>query len=65
MRDALQGRFLPDIYDLGMPQESIEYIAYFEFPEYFTPEELAEARRRLVDCQVFERCENDASGKST
>jgi hypothetical protein len=40
------------IYDLGMPEESIESIAYFEFLEHFTPEELAEARRRLVDCQV-------------
>lgn len=57
--------FYRTIYDLGMPEESIEYIAYFEFPEYFTPEELAEARRRLVDCKVFERCENHASGKAT
>jgi hypothetical protein len=43
---------------LDMPQESIESIALFEYPGYFTEEEKIEAKRRLVDCELFERCYN-------
>jgi hypothetical protein len=43
---------------LDMPEESIESIALFEYEKEFTPEELAEAKRRLVDCGIFERCFN-------
>jgi hypothetical protein len=41
-----------------MPEESIESIARFEYPDYFTEEEKVEAKRRLVDCELFERCYN-------
>jgi hypothetical protein len=43
-----------------MPEESIESIALFEYEKEFTPEELAEAKRRLVDCGLFERCYNQS-----
>jgi hypothetical protein len=43
---------------LDMPEESIESIALFEYPGYFTEEEKIEAKRRLVDCELFERCYN-------
>jgi hypothetical protein len=43
---------------LDMPEESIESIVFFEYPEKFTEEEKKEAKRRLVDCELFERCRN-------
>jgi hypothetical protein len=45
--DHYRDGFTKVVYELGMPEETIEAIAFYEFPSLFTSEQLAEARRRL------------------